>query len=86
MRFSDLYLTALYRMSEAGGVEALVERTIREINNPTEEGLTDYLHALTPPQVPCGVCGLSFDVSKTLPLPTLETPVLCTNCPTPSSS
>jgi len=78
MRFFDLYLAALYDAIEAGGDQTAVERVIAEVNNPTQEGLTAYLQTLTPPAVPCGVCGVPFEFSHANP--TLEEEVLCPGC------
>ena len=76
MKYFDLYLAALYDVLQAGGTQDAVDRTIAEVNNPTQEGLGVYLkeHPLTP----CGVCGTPFPEADHVP--TLDEEVLCPSC------
>jgi hypothetical protein len=76
MTYFDLYLAALYDALQAGGTQDVVERTVAEVNNPTDTGLEAYLKSV--PTIPCGVCGIPF--ARAEGTPTLHEEVLCTSC------
>lgn len=76
MTYFDLYLAALYDALQAGGTQAAIDRTIEEINNPTQAGLEAYLTG--PAKTPCGVCGTPFSGADRTPK--LDEEVLCLNC------
>lgn len=83
MRYFDLYLAALYDELQRGGTQEVVDKTIAEVNNPTQAGLTAYLTArgrggFMGMVGPCGVCGEPFPLEQHEP--TLDEEVLCQNC------
>ncbi len=79
MRYFELYLAGLYDALQAGGTQEVVDKTIAEVNNPTNEGLKAWLK--DHPQTQCPSCGLPF----TLETAQLDQEVLCPTCAKPQA-
>ena len=58
MTYVEAYIAALYAALDKGGEEADVDRAVAEINNPTEDGLKQWLTA--GPVLSCDTCGIGF--------------------------
>ncbi len=78
MTYAEWYLTEMEDRLKEGGKQDVVDKTIAQVNNPTNEGLTQYLQTKTAAVLLCGVCGASYRPDEVTP--SLEKEMLCPNC------
>jgi hypothetical protein len=77
MTYSDWYVANLYSKLTAGGTLEVVDYLVGQINNPTVEGLQEYVGQVKSVG-PCDTCGDYFPADATKV--TLDEEFVCPKC------